>query len=231
MRRIGHAGPATASYRDNPLSAHFELHIEQGARLERSGSKIGVVTGIQGQRRYQVTVRGEKRHAGSTPMDQRTDALTAAAKAVLAVEKCARDTEGFGTVGTIQCPDGSPNCVPGLVHFAVDLRHQSPKTLDMNEEYSRSELQRLTAENSKLEIDCHRTWELPPADFTHEQPYRCVASAARTRFGANAVEELTSFAGHDSAMIAQKVPTAMIFVPSKDGISHSPEEYTSPQQW
>jgi N-carbamoyl-L-amino-acid hydrolase len=231
LRSIGYDGTRAADYGQHPLSAHFELHIEQGPRLQESGMRAAVVTGIQGQRRFNVTIHGEKAHAGSTSMPCRTDALVAAAKAILIVERCARDTRGVATVGTIHCDSGSANCVPGKVVFTIDLRHEFPEVLESNERQIRFEFRTLEEENKKLKIDCERTWEMPAASFTGGTAHSCISLAAYHRLGAEGVAELLSFAGHDSAMTSLRVPTAMLFVPSRDGISHAPNEFTAPEQW
>jgi N-carbamoyl-L-amino-acid hydrolase len=230
LRKIGYFGQYPADHHLNPLSGHFELHIEQGPRLEQGGAKIGVVKGIQGNRRYGVTIRGEKAHAGSACMDDRTDALTAAAKIIVRVEDLAKQTRGFATVGVIHLEDASINCVPGHVYFTIDIRHPSAELLDLSEQSLFSEMRGLEQDKPKLKFDVVRLWESPAAQFS-TVAFECVSAAAVARVGAGKTAELISFAGHDSAMTALRVPTAMLFVPSKNGISHAPAEFTSQEQW
>ena len=230
LAKIGYQGSCLADSRWNPLSAHFELHIEQGPRLEERGKKIGVVNGIQGNCRLRVRVCGEKSHAGSTAMLARTDALVATARIVLHVEHVAIEHEGFATVGTLENKDSSTNCIPGEVIFTVDLRNPRASALESMEQSIRAKMDSLTVKNPKLRFEVDKIWESPSARFnTHIVD--CVRRSAVGLFGHSAVAELESFAGHDSAMTNLQVPTAMIFVPSRDGISHAPEEYTSKEQW
>ncbi|KAI3326789.1 amidase [Xylariaceae sp. AK1471] len=226
---IGYRGAHPADAKLNPLCAHFELHIEQGPRLEQSGKKIAAVTGIQGNRRVRVVVHGEKAHAGSTPMLTRTDALVASSRLILDVEESAVRHGGFATVGIIECMAGSINCVPGEVSFVVDMRHPLRKSLDEMELDLFSAMQRLRFDRSRLRFDIVKLWESPATIFD-DDALECVRRSARSLVGDEFVTELCSFAGHDSAMTNLQVPTVMIFVPSKDGISHAPEEYTPEDQ-
>ncbi|KAI0194205.1 amidase [Astrocystis sublimbata] len=224
--KIEYRGPHPADAELHPLSAHFELHIEQGPRLEKSGKKIAAVTGIQGNRRLRVVVRGEKAHAGSTPMESRTDSLVASSRLVLDVEESAIRQQGFATVGVIECNSGSINCVPGEVTFVVDMRHPRGESLDAMEHDLLTAMERLRIKRPRLSFDVSKVWESPATVFDHDA-LKCVRRSAGNRVGDDLVADLCSFAGHDSAMTNLQVPTAMIFVPSKDGISHAPEEFTS----
>jgi N-carbamoyl-L-amino-acid hydrolase len=230
LRRIGYQGSSLADYKSNKLSGHFELRIEQGSRLERAALNIGVVNGIQGNRRLQVLVQGEKAHAGLTPMNERVDALVASSKIVLSVEAAGVRYGGFATVGVLHCEHGSINSVPGETFFTIDLRHPSSKSLDLMEACIRTDMERLESSNQRLRVKVDLVWESPAVRFD-EIAVQCVRKSAQERFGVSAVAELDSFAGHDSAFTQLRVPTAMIFVPSRDGISHAPEEYTSESQW
>ncbi|KAF2720004.1 amidase [Polychaeton citri CBS 116435] len=229
LTHIGYKGEYPANHKSNPLSAHFELHIEQGRRLESGGHGIGVVTGIQGNCRLRVHVHGEQAHSGSTPMLGRSDALIASSKVVLHVQQTGLKRGGFATVGTIECCEGSINCIPGNTTFTVDLRHPHGRMLGLMEEDVRSKIKELECDNPKLRFEIEKIWESPATTFD-EHAVDCVRKTAIKRFGQDQVMELQSFAGHDSAMTQLKVPTAMIFVPSKDGISHSPAEFTSELQ-
>lgn len=228
--KIGYNGSVSARHDLNPLSAHFELHIEQGPRLATSNSRIGVVNGIQGNRRFKVHVQGEKAHAGSTPMPGRIDALVASSKVILFVKETAIRHGGFATVGIIECNNSSTNCIPGEVFFTIDIRNPVERNLNLMEDSIRTWMNELEKTTAGLFFHVEKTWESPAAKF-EEAAVHCVRAHATKRFGESSVAELNSFAGHDSAMTNLRVPTAMVFVPSRDGISHSPEEYTSESQW
>jgi N-carbamoyl-L-amino-acid hydrolase len=202
------------------------LRIEQGSRLERATLNIGVVNGIQGNRRLQVPVQGEKAHAGSTPMNERVDALVASSKIVLSVEAAGIRYGGFAAVGVLHCEHGSINSVPEETFLTIDLRHPSSKSPGLMEVCIRTDTEKLESSNQRLCIKVDRVWESPAVRFD-EIAVQCVRKTAQERLGVSTVAELDSFAGHDSAFTQLRVPTAMIFVPSRDGISHAPEEYTS----
>jgi acetylornithine deacetylase/succinyl-diaminopimelate desuccinylase-like protein len=160
----------------------------------------------------------------------RTDALVATAKIVLVVENIGIEHKGFATVGILESKDSSINCIPGEVMFTIDLRHPRRKNLDAMERSIRTKMELLESNNPNLRFDVSKIWESPSASF-NEITMECVRRSAAERFGYSAVAELESFAGHDSAMTNLQVPTAMVFVPSRDGISHSPEEFTFKEQW
>src|SRR5262249_17781405 len=126
---IGYRGPQRCG--EHPLSAFFELHIEQGPILEAEKKTIGIVTGIQVIRWFEATIRGEDRHTGTTPMDLRKNALIGAARLVERVDAIARAhaPQAVGTVGRLEVKPNSPNVVPGEVFFTVDLRHPEAATL------------------------------------------------------------------------------------------------------
>ena len=228
--RIEYCGSVPADHRLNPLSAHFELHIEQGPQLELEDKSIGVVSSIQGNRRLQVSIRGKQAHAGSTPMALRADALVAPSRTILSIEETGYRHGGLATVGIIACENGSINCVPGLVNFSIDLRHPKKMSLDNMEQDIREKIRSTMRDTIGLSFDLSILWESPAATFC-DIALSCVRASAHERHGKSQVMELQSLAGHDSAMTSLCVPTAMIFVPSKNGVSHAPEEYTSELQW
>lgn len=230
LARIGYLGSVAADYHRNPLSAHFELHIEQNNRLEQHKKRLGVVEGVQGIKWYKVACTGERAHAGSTPMRERADAVVASAKVITALEKLARAHKAFATVGVLKIESGSSNTVPGKVHFTVDIRHPSAETLDSMEREMQTIMEKLMNENPKIVFALDLVWHSPAVRFD-SVAVECVASAAQALVGDRGLMRMSSFAGHDSALTALKVPTAMIFVPSSKGISHAPEEYTTKEQW
>ena len=230
LARIGYLGKVAASYRQNPLSVHYELHIEQHTRLEKANKVAGIVNYIQGIRWYQASVTGTQAHAGSTPMDQRADAMVAAAKMVVILESIANKRHGFATVGKISGKGMSSNTISGAVMFTIDLRHSSEHTLDAMESEMKEAMVGFTSSNPKLVFEVEKVWESPAAKMD-VLAMDCLRAAAKKEVGPDNVLELMSFAGHDSALTATKIPTAMLFVPSKDGISHAPTEYTSKKHW
>ncbi|MGF7050678.1 allantoate deiminase [Paenibacillus sp. DS2015] len=210
------------------FGAYIELHIEQGSVLEHSGNDIGLVTGIVGQKRIEVTIKGVANHAGTTPMRWRKDALAGAASMITALEQLALEEGGsiVATVGQISVSPGTPNVIPGEAYFTLDIRHSDVGVLnDFCERVHGSFLdiaeirelnlvwvERLFAEpipmNEMMIVDLERI---------------CVTS------GLSAIR-MSSGAGHDAQIFQPNCPTAMIFVPSENGISHSPLEYTAPEQ-
>ena len=224
---IGYRGPQSKCGA-HPLSAFFELHIEQGPILEHEGKDIGIVTGVQGMRWYEVTVTGQDSHAGTTPMPRRKDALLGAARMVEAVSEIARAQSplGVGTVGVLEVKPGSPNVVPGEVFHNVDLRHPDMVALDAMEAKLTEAAGRIGGALG-LAIAVKKIWDQPPVRFDQA----CIAAlrdaAQASGFSSR---EIVSGAGHDAAYVARVAPTAMIFVPCRDGISHNEAEFSSKEQ-
>jgi N-carbamoyl-L-amino-acid hydrolase len=213
----------------HPLSAFFELHIEQGPILEAEGYDIGAVTGVQGMRWFEVTITGQEAHTGATPMHLRRNALLGAARLVEKVEAIARAHAplAVATVGSMRVSPNSPNVVPGEVFLTVDLRHPEAAVLEAMEGDLRTELAVLGASQSYTGIACEKIWDQPPVAFDAE----CVAAVrdAAARGGLK-VRDIVSGAGHDAAYVARVAPTAMIFVPCRGGISHNESEFSSQEQ-
>jgi N-carbamoyl-L-amino-acid hydrolase len=226
LARIGYAGERPVGQR--PIGALFELHIEQGPILEAEGQRIGIVTGGQGARWYDGEVVGAESHAGSTPMENRRDALRAAAAMLNAIYAIAHRhaPAGRATIGEFQAYPGSRNTVPGRVRFTVDLRHPDGGTLDAMDHALREAFERARGQDPRLEFHLQEIWHAPPVAFDPE----CIEAVrqAAARLGLPA-REIVSGAGHDAVYMARVVPTAMIFVPCKDGISHAEIEYASPE--
>jgi N-carbamoyl-L-amino-acid hydrolase len=205
-----------------PLSAYLELHIEQGTILEAEDKVIGVVTGVQGVRWYEAAITGRESHAGTTPMPRRRDAMVACARLALDVQKIAlaRAPTAVGTVGRVEVEPNSPNVIPGVVRMTVDLRHHDGAVLaDMEAQlYSAIEL---IALDDKVDIAMRKLHDLAPVVFHPD----CVAAvrAAATGLG-HAHRDIISGAGHDAVHLSAVTPTAMIFVPCKDGLSHNEAE-------
>ncbi len=226
LKRIGYAGEAQCGGR--PISAFFEAHIEQGPILEAENKTIGVVQGVQGIRWYEVTVTGQEAHAGPTPMPRRKDALVGVSRMVSAVNRIglARPPYACATVGMLQVSPNSRNVIPGKVFFTIDFRHPDPAVLAGMGKEMEEEAKKIAAE-LKLEIDFKEIWYSPPVKFASE----CVAAvkqAAEDLGFSN--REIVSGAGHDSVYLSRVAPTAMVFVPCKDGISHNEIEDAKPDE-
>lgn len=208
------------------LKAFLELHIEQGGILEQQGKDIGVVEGIVGINWWEIVVKGKANHAGTTPMNQRQDALVAAAKFILEVNRTALETEGrhVCTVGMIEAFPGAPNVIPGEVRMSLEIRDlSSDKINSLFQDLSRKAEIIATETGTKFSIE-YIDGTGDPA-LTTPQIRQIIAQAA-SGLGLSHMQ-MQSGAGHDAQDMALIAPTGMIFVPSKGGISHSPEEFTS----
>ncbi len=222
LKRIGYLG--TEPVGSHKFQAMFELHIEQGPILEAEARQIGVVTGVQGMRWYEVTVRGQESHTGATPMGLRKNALLGAARMIEAIHAVGMNhLPGVASVGLIENKPNSRNVVPGEVFFTVDLRHPDESVLDRMEKEYRDALPGIAAELN-LECEEKRIWNSPAVKFAPEL-IECVRAGARQ--AGYSSREMASGAGHDAAYIARVAPTTMIFVPCLGGISHNEAESTS----
>jgi beta-ureidopropionase / N-carbamoyl-L-amino-acid hydrolase len=222
LARIGYKGDAAPG--SQKFQAMFELHIEQGPILEAEGKMIGVVTGVQGMRWYEVTVKGQEAHTGSTPMTMRKNALLGAARMIEAINQVGMShLPGVASVGLIENRPNSRNVVPGEVFFSVDLRHPDETALDQMEKEYQGALPGI-ATKLGLEIEEKRIWKSPAVKFAPEL-IQCVREGAEQ--AGYSMREMPAGAGHDSAYISRVVPTTMIFVPCAGGLSHNEAESTS----
>ncbi|MBP2299159.1 Zn-dependent hydrolase [Azospirillum picis] len=221
--RTGYAGDAPV---EHPMHAYLEAHIEQGPVLEVEGKEIGVVTGAQGQRWYEVTVTGVEAHAGPTPMRLRRDALVAASAMVQAVQRVGLETPGdaCATVGILDVHPHSRNVIPGRVFFTVDLRHPDAGTLAEMDRRFRDAVAAI-AEQAGVTAEVADFWHFPPTPFAAELVGRVRDAAEGYGFSHR---DIVSGAGHDAVYVAGKVPTAMIFIPCENGISHNEVENIAP---
>jgi N-carbamoyl-L-amino-acid hydrolase len=226
LQRIGYAGKQKVGHR--PLGALFELHIEQGPILEAEGKRIGVVTGGQGTRWYDCEVIGAESHAGPTPMEARRDALRASAALLGEIYQIAHDQapDGRATVGELRAYPGSRNTVPGRVEFTIDMRHPDGGVMEAMDHALREAFERARGRAPGVEFHLHEIWYAPPVAFDSACVDAVRQAASNLRLSSR---EIVSGAGHDAVYMARVVPTAMIFVPCKDGISHNEVEYASPQ--
>jgi len=229
LAAIGYAGDAPAAIADGApaLGAYFEAHIEQGPVLEDVGCTIGVVTGALGQRWYDVTVTGVEAHAGPTPMRLRKDALLAATGLMHQVNAIAlrRQPHGRGTVGYVSVFPNSRNVIPGRVTFTVDFRHTTDEGLAAMDAELRAAAAALQAEGT-VRATVEQVVYFPPVAFAAEL-VQAVRAGAR-QLGASHMD-IVSGAGHDAVYVARTAPTAMIFVPCRDGISHNEIEDAQPE--
>jgi beta-ureidopropionase / N-carbamoyl-L-amino-acid hydrolase len=210
------------------IAAFLELHVEQGGVLEAVGKQIGVVEGVVGQQRYTIRVNGQANHAGTTPMEMRRDALTTAAQIILAIEDMALHYPGdpVATVGKLTVWPNAANIVPGQVEFTLDMRDLSHDVID----HMKAQLERrietiAVARRTRIAITPQFVVDPSPADPMVQE----VISAACTELGLT-YTHLPSRASHDAQELGRLTAMGMIFVPSRDGVSHSADEFTSPQQ-
>jgi N-carbamoyl-L-amino-acid hydrolase len=206
------------------LDSYVEAHIEQGPRLENERKTIGVVTGIQGSRRYIVQTQGEEAHAGTTPRAARKDAFAAATRIAAAMYEATTDAEDTlrFTIGRVEVQPGSPNTVPGKASFTIDLRHPRQAVLEAQEE-KLFDIVASRAAPCTARID--RVTDVAPTDFDPE-----VIDLVRAKAEALALGhmDMPSGAGHDAMHIARLCPAGMIFVPCERGISHNEIEHATP---
>jgi N-carbamoyl-L-amino-acid hydrolase len=209
------------------IAAYFELHIEQGGILDASKIDIGVVEGIVGIKQWEVTVTGFANHAGTTPMDQRHDALLAASRFVEMVNRVVRGIPGrqVGTVGRIQAFPGAPNVIPGKVVCSLELRDLDDAKVDSMFAQIQAEAKKIGAQNGTqfAYSELHVNFAAP----SDPRMRKIITDAARG-LGLS-TRAMPSGAGHDAQAIAQLGPMGMIFVPSVGGISHSPKEFSRPK--
>jgi allantoate deiminase len=209
------------------LGAFVELHIEQGVILERMTKQIGIVEAIVGQRRYSVSLKGEANHAGTTPMNMRTDAMAGASEMIVRLEVlAARAASLVATVGRIQVTPNIPNVIPGTVEFTVDIRHDNEGTLSWFCDYLFQEYEDIANRRGLglVFTPWLATTPVPLSSKLANQIEQICGKLSLTH------RRMFSGAGHDAQLFSPLCPTAMIFVPSKAGISHSPEEYSTPEQ-
>ena len=220
---------APAPLRDGPpgfaLDFYVEAHIEQGPRLENEKKTIGVVTAIQGSRRYIVETMGEEAHAGTTPRAARKDAFAAALRIATAMYESTNDADDMlrFTIGRVDVAPGSPNTVPGKTSFTIDMRHPADAVLEAHE---RKLKEIVAAKAAPCSAKIERVTAVAPTDFDPMVIDLVRAKASTLRLPNM---DMPSGAGHDAMHIARLCPTGMIFVPCERGVSHNEAENATPQ--
>jgi N-carbamoyl-L-amino-acid hydrolase len=222
------ANLAKASRTREDICAFVELHVEQGCVLETAGKQIGVVEGVVGLQRYQIHVEGRPNHAGTTPMDQRQDALLAAAQVVLAVNRLATNPPGqrVATVGALQVWPNAANIVPGKVQASLDVRDLDRAVINQLVDDLKAEMEGIaTATNTRI-------WMVPQLDVAPSPAATHIQSTiAEVSEGLGlSYLYMPSRAGHDALEMGRFTDMGMIFVPSEGGVSHSEIEYTTPEE-
>lgn len=225
LERIGYAGDLPVGGRD--LHAYVEAHIEQGPILEEEDISIGVVTGAQGQRWYEIKLTGQESHAGTTPMERRKDALVGAARIVGLVHRIGMDNapDARSTVGMIESYPNSRNVIPGQVFMTAEFRHPDDDILRDMDTKLREGLREITKEIG-LECEFEEIFYIAPIVFAD----RCVNAVRNAAESRNLLaRDIISGAGHDACNVAAVAPTSMIFIPCVDGISHNEIEDAKPE--
>lgn len=212
--------------RPGSIAAYLELHIEQGGTLDGEGTQIGVVEGIVGIGWWDVTVEGTPNHAGTTPMDQRHDALLSAARFIQEVNRIVRSVPGrqVGTVGRIEARPGAPNVVPGMVSLSLELRDLDAAKIGSLFQHIEQAAHAIGAADG-TRFAFRESMRSVPALSTPQ--VRDAVRATASELGLS-TRDLPSGAGHDAQDMAKLGPMGMIFIPSVGGISHSPREFSRP---
>jgi N-carbamoyl-L-amino-acid hydrolase len=223
---IGYRGDQPAA--PFPADAYFELHIEQGPILEQQHKQIGIVTGAQGQVWYDVVTVGQDSHAGTTPPSARKDALVAAARIIDLVDRMMRANgeDGRGTVGQLQVLPNSRNVIPGEVRFSVEFRHPEDAELDRLD-LTFPQAAHGIAEGCGVALQITRLFKTPAQPFDADCIDLVRQGAARMGY---TTRDIVSGAAHDAVYAARHMPTAMIFTPCKDGLSHNEAESIEPEE-
>lgn len=210
------------------IGAYLELHIEQGPVLENEGKQIGIVTGAQGIRWYDVVLRGQETHAGPSPMSLRHDPTGMLAKLIEGLQKIGlHDEYARSTIGQIRSFPGSRNVVPGRIEISVDLRHPDEGIITKMDASLKALIEELGSSDGPISARFECIWHSPVVKFD-DGLINAVRMGAQTHGYSH--RDIVSGAGHDALMVAQQAPTAMIFIPCRDGISHNEAEHIEAEQ-
>ncbi len=232
MQEVGYAPErlSEAAWDKDKIVGFLEIHIEQGARLYKEHLPLGLVTGIVGMRRFDIQLTGRADHAGTTPMTLRADALAGAAPFILMAQRAARERKSpdvVATVGVCEVKPGTVNTVPASVHLTLDVRSLRAETRDAVVAECFNVLEESAADNG-LRISWQEKLSVAPVNMDEGLRERLRQAIHEENVS---YMELASGAGHDALPIARKLPAAMLFVPSKDGRSHCPEESSRPEDF
>lgn len=221
LEKIGYLGDYVGS--PEHVKSAFEAHIEQGPVLENENKIIGIVTSVQWMSRHKVTIYGQEAHAGPTPMRLRKDPVQALSQILPSAYASALSTgdEGRITFGCMDFYPGSNNTVPGKICFTIDIRHPDKASYDKIVKETEQHIQR-SCENLKLEFAVERFWSSPGIEFAENCIEAVKTAVAKFEYSA---QEIFSGAGHDACNVSSVVPTSMIFIPCKNGLSHNVEEF------
>lgn len=232
LERHGFLGQLECSHTAYPLAAHFELHIEQGPILQETGRSIGVVQGAQGYRWFTFTVKGRDTHTGTTPLSARQDPLLAASRMIAASNDIARKHNALASTGIFKIPsNASTNTVASEVSFTLDIRHPQDRVVHTVQEECLQAFSAIAAQDGKgVTFDWTLDTDSPAVKFD-QGCLESIQAAANHLVGPDQWTNISSGAGHDSVYTSHHCPTAMIFVPCRDGVSHHPTEYCSPEHW
>ncbi|RMJ09554.1 hypothetical protein BHE90_005949 [Fusarium euwallaceae] len=228
LERIGYLGQTPASYKSIPIGAHFELHIEQGPILERAKKNIGVVQGVQAYRWFTINVQG------------RADALLLASRLITHSHRLATKHNALASTGILKLTPGSTNTIPGHVSFTMDIRAPADETVELVEKEMKRDFDLLAQgidvdgllAGSTPSLPLSLTWQtdtISTATKFHPDCIQAVRESAESVLGTkDGMIDISSGAGHDSVHTSKHCPTTMIFIPCKGGVSHNPEEYSTP---
>ncbi|RSM05616.1 hypothetical protein CEP52_006184 [Fusarium oligoseptatum] len=230
LERIGYLGQTPASYKSIPIGAHFELHIEQGPILERVKKNIGVVQGVQAYRWFTINVQG------------RADALLLASRLITHSHRLATKHNALASTGILKLTPGSTNTIPGHVSFTMDIRAPADETVELVEKEMKRDFDLLAQGidvdgllvGSTPSLPLSLTWQtdtISTATKFHPDCIQAVRESAESVLGTkDGMIDISSGAGHDSVHTSKHCPTTMIFIPCKGGVSHNPEEYSTPEE-
>ncbi|KAF7550747.1 hypothetical protein G7Z17_g5500 [Cylindrodendrum hubeiense] len=230
LERIGYLGDIPASHKSTPMGAHFELHIEQGPILERASKKIGVVQGVQAYKWFTIDIQG------------RADALLLAARFITHSHKVATKHKALASTGILRLTPGSTNTIPGHVSFTLDIRSPINETVEEVEKQLKHDFDLLARgvdvdgllEGATPSLPLSLTWRtdtISEATKFHPDCIQAVRESAESVLGdPDGAVDISSGAGHDSVYTNMHCPTTMIFIPCKGGVSHNPEEWSSPEE-
>lgn len=226
MKTIGLHSPVAQTVYPHPLKAFLELHIEQGPVLEEANCSIGIVSGIVGLTTLEITVHGRAGHAGTTPMNRRADALVTASTIIAALPTLAQSVseELVMTTGKLQVYPNGANVIPNKVVFSVDIRSSATKEIEDAVE----QLKILLEEQQGCQIEMETLMTVAPTSM--DQNMIDLLEKA-TKKQSLSYCKMPSGAGHDAMILAKRTAAGMIFVPSKDGLSHCPEEFTASEDF